>query len=80
MRENYLAYTSHNKIWPSIIRHIGIMLLSRLFPSSTFHSTPEKGFLMFNNRKTEGAPISAVSTEVDRSTFVASQPERHSLR
>jgi cytoskeletal protein CcmA (bactofilin family) len=29
---------------------------------------------MFNNRKTEGAPISAVSTEVDRSTFVASFP------
>ena len=29
---------------------------------------------MFNNRKTEGAPISAVSTEVDRSTFVAHNP------
>ena len=25
---------------------------------------------MFNNRKTEGAPISAVSSEGDKSTFV----------
>jgi cytoskeletal protein CcmA (bactofilin family) len=31
---------------------------------------------MFNNRKTEGAPISAVRTEVDRSTFVASPNPR----
>ena len=31
---------------------------------------------MFNNRKTEGAPISAVSSEGDKSTFVASPHPR----
>ena len=43
----------------------------------TFHPTTRKGFLMFNNWKTEGASISAVSSEGDKSTFGASPNPRN---
>jgi cytoskeletal protein CcmA (bactofilin family) len=58
------------------VAHVTELLVSE---SLSLDST-EKGILMFNNRKTEGAPISAVSTGGDKSIFGASPNPRNTYK